>query len=83
MSLIIFRLAEAMERYKVSGKALAETLGVSQSAVSQWRQGNAKPDLERLDEILGALVRLGDPERLELFPLKISDILDWRFESEN
>ena len=69
-----------MERYKVSGKALAESLGVSQSAVSQWRQGNAKPDLERLDDILGALVKLGDPERLELFPLKISDILEWRFE---
>lgn len=79
--MIIFRLGEALERYKVTGTQLAEELGVSNSAVSEWRVGNATPSLKRLDNILAALHRLADREQLQRFPLTIADILHWTLDS--
>ncbi|EKU99747.1 putative transcriptional regulator [Leptolyngbya sp. PCC 7375] len=78
LSLIIFRITEAMARYKVSVNSLADELGVSRSAISQWRQGNTKPDLDRLNTVMNALLKIGDKSQLEIFPLQLSDLLEWK-----
>lgn len=79
--MIIFRLGEALERYKVTGIQLANELGVSNSAVSEWRVGNATPSLKRLDKIMSAIHKLADDEQLRRFPLTISDMLHWSLDA--
>lgn len=76
--MIIFRLKEAMARYDVSVMELAHELRISQSAVSQWRQGHTKPDLDRLDAVITALRKIGDEDELKACPLTISVILEER-----
>ncbi|MFG6094333.1 helix-turn-helix transcriptional regulator [Leptothoe sp. ISB3NOV94-8A] len=78
MSQIIFRLTEAMARYKVSVNALSDELGISKSSIAHWRSGKTKPGLDRINEILVALVKIGDPEQLQALPLRLSDVLEWR-----
>ncbi|MGB3766533.1 MAG: helix-turn-helix transcriptional regulator [Phormidesmis sp.] len=79
--MIIFRLGEALERYRVTGTQLAKELGVSNSAVSEWRVGNATPSLNRLNKIMSALHKLADKEQLQRFPLTVSDMLHWTLDS--
>ena len=81
MSQIIFRLTETMARYKVSVKALTEELDAGKSTVSKWRQGKALPSIERLNHIMTALKTIGDPDMLQLYPLRLSDLLEWREDS--
>ena len=78
MSQIIFRLTETMAGYKVSVKALTEELDAGKSTVSKWRQGKALPSIERLNLIMTALKTIGDPDMLQLYPLRLSDLLEWR-----
>ena len=78
--MIIFRITETMARYKVSVVALSKELGTSDSAVSKWRQGRATPSFERLDQIMDALAKIGDPKQLELHPLRLPELLEWREE---
>ena len=47
---------EAIELFGGGHRALAEALGISRSAVSQWPQ---ELDQEREDRVIGAAVRLG------------------------
>ncbi|WP_431732104.1 helix-turn-helix domain-containing protein, partial [Adonisia turfae] len=56
MSQIIFRLTETMARYKVSVNALSDELNISKSSIAHWRSGKTKPGLDRINEILVALV---------------------------
>ena len=78
MSQIIFHLTETMARYKVSVKALSEELGISTSSIAHWRSGKAKPSLDRLNEVMSALSKIGDPEQIQAFPLRLSDVIEWR-----
>ncbi|MDV3348581.1 helix-turn-helix transcriptional regulator [Leptothoe sp. LEGE 181152] len=78
MSQIIFRLTEAMARYKVSVNALSDELGISKSSIAHWRSGKTKPNLDRVNEILAAVIKIGDQDQLKALPLHLSDILEWR-----
>ena len=82
MSQIIFHLTETMARYKVSVNALSDELGISKSSIAQWRSGKVKPGLDRINEILIVLLKIGDPEQLRAFPLQLSDVLEWRINKE-
>lgn len=80
--MIIFRISEIMARYKVSVVALSEELGVGKSAVSKWRQGTATPSFDRLNQVMNALKTIGDDEQLKLYPLQLSELLEWREEKD-
>ena len=63
-------LKELRTQKKITQLKLAELLGVTQAAVSQWESGTANPDLlyvKRLTEILSCtadeLLGIGQPER--------------------
>mgnify|MGYP001801510768 CR=1 FL=1 len=75
---IIFHLTEAMARYKVSVNALADELNISHSSIANWRSGKIKPGLNRINEILVALTKIGDQDQLKASPLQLSDVLEWR-----
>ncbi|MBE7462306.1 MAG: helix-turn-helix transcriptional regulator [Planctomycetes bacterium] len=49
------RIAEARNRLGLSQIALAERLGVTSGAVSQWESGTSIPETKRLMEIAAAL----------------------------
>ncbi|NEZ61203.1 helix-turn-helix domain-containing protein [Leptolyngbyaceae cyanobacterium CCMR0082] len=76
--MLILKLKEAQARYNVTNKALAEFIGVGKTLVSDWRAGRRRPSYERINLILGAIAHLGDDEQLKLFPLSISELLEWR-----
>lgn len=80
--MIIFRITEIMARYKVSVAALSDELHISKSAISKWRQGTATPCFDRLNQIMGALKKIGDDDQLELYPLQLSELLEWREEKD-
>ena len=75
---IIFHLTAAMARYKVSVNALADELNISHSSIANWRSGKIKPGLNRINEILVALTKIGDQDQLKASPLQLSDVLEWR-----
>ena len=79
--MIIFRITEMMARYRVSATALSVELDVTKGTVSQWRHGSSKPSLDRLDDIMDAIAKLGDKQQLNLFPLRLSDVLEWTTEN--
>lgn len=56
----MWRLNELMARHRVSGKDLADELGISTNAVSALRKSETMPRIngERLDAIASALTRL-------------------------
>lgn len=58
----MWRLNELMARHHVSGKALADELGISTNAVSALRKATTMPKIngERLDEIAAALTKLSE-----------------------
>lgn len=78
MNVIVFKLKEAQAKYEVSGKDLSEVIGVNKSTVSEWRSGKKSPSLERLDAIMEAFERLANPEKLKLYPLELSELVEWR-----
>ena len=78
--MIIFRITEIMARYKVSVVALSNELSIGTSAVSKWRQGTATPSFDRLNQVMNALKTIGDDEQLKLYPLQLSELLEWREE---
>ena len=80
--MIIFLITEIMARYRVSVVALSEELGIGTSAVSKWRQGTATPSFDRLNQIMNALKKTGDSDQLKLYPLQLSELLEWREEKE-
>lgn len=80
--MIIFRITEIMARYRVSVDALSKELGISHSAISKWRQGTATPSFDRLDQIMNALKKTGNNDQLKLYPLQLSELLEWREEKE-
>ena len=55
-----WRLSELMARHSVSGKELADELGISTNAVSALKSAKTMPRIngERLDQIAAALTRL-------------------------
>jgi len=55
-----WRLNELMARHRVTGKDLADALGISTNAVSSLRNSETMPKIngERLDAIAEALTRL-------------------------
>ena len=78
MKVLIFKLKEVQAKYSVSGKDLASHLGVVPSVVSDWRSGKKSPSLQRLDEILEAVLTLGNQERLRIDPLSLTELVEWR-----
>ncbi len=78
MKVLIFKLKELQAKYDVSGKDLAARLGVVPSVVSDWRSGKKSPSLQRVDEILDAVLEIGNKERLEIDPLSLSELVEWR-----
>ena len=80
--MIIFRITEIMARYKVTASALAEEMGIGTNAISKWRHGKATPSFSRLDELMNALKKIGDNDQLELYPLQLSELLEWRDEKK-
>lgn len=56
----LWRLNELMARHRVSGKDLANELGISENSVSALRKSQTMPRIngERLDEIAAALTKL-------------------------
>ncbi|NEQ51857.1 MAG: helix-turn-helix transcriptional regulator [Leptolyngbya sp. SIO3F4] len=80
--MLIFRITEIMARYKVSVVALSNELGIGTSAVSKWRQGAATPSFDRLNQVMNALKKIGDDEQLTLYPLQLSELLEWREEKD-
>ena len=78
MKVLIFKLKELQAKYNVSGKALAAHLDVAPSVVSDWRSGKKSPNLQRVDEILEAILTIGDQERLRIDPLSLTELIEWR-----
>ena len=78
MKVLIFKLKELQAKYSVSGKDLAAHLDVVPSVVSDWRSGKKSPSLQRVDEILDAILELGDQQRLEIAPLSLKDLVEWK-----
>lgn len=63
-----WRLSELMSRHEVSGKDLADYLGISYNAMSALRKAKKMPriDGDRLDQIaagLSSLSKIGEPVR--------------------
>jgi putative transcriptional regulator len=58
----MWRLNELMARHRVSGKALADELGISTNAVSALRTAETMPKIngDRLDQIAAALTTLSE-----------------------
>lgn len=58
----MWRLNELMARHRVSGKALADELGISTNAVSALRTAETMPKIngDRLDQIAAALTKLSE-----------------------
>lgn len=56
----VWRLNELMARHRVTGKELADEIGVSANAVSALRKAETMPKIngERLDQIAAALTKL-------------------------
>lgn len=56
----MWRLNELMARHRVSGKELADEIGISANAVSALRKAETMPKIngERLDQIAAALTKL-------------------------
>ncbi|MEM9804675.1 MAG: helix-turn-helix transcriptional regulator [Cyanobacteria bacterium P01_D01_bin.56] len=81
--MIIFRISEIMTRYRVSVVDLSKELGIGKSAVSKWRQGAATPSFDRLDQIMTALKKIGDDDQLKLYPLQLSELVEWREEKDS
>ncbi|MEM9264498.1 MAG: helix-turn-helix transcriptional regulator [Cyanobacteria bacterium P01_F01_bin.13] len=75
---IVFHLTEIMARYRVSVNALSDEMGVSTTSITQWRKGKTKPGLDRINEVMAALLKIGDQGQLRAFPLDLSDVLEWR-----
>ena len=59
-----WRLGELMARYRITGKAMAKELGVSDNAVSALKRAKTMPriDGKRLDEIAKAVSDLAGPD---------------------
>jgi transcriptional regulator with XRE-family HTH domain len=51
-----------LKRYDISGKALARVAGVSESLVSQFRQGKKGVTDEMLDNLLQAMQKIAPGE---------------------
>lgn len=81
--MIVFHISEIMARYKVSVTALSAELSVTRSTVSQWRQGNHSPSLDRVNDVMSAILKLGDTEQLKASPLCLRDVLEWRENNKN
>jgi putative transcriptional regulator len=60
LTLIRWRLNEVMARHRVTGKSLAEFLGISTNAMSSLRKAQAMPriDGERLEQLCIGITRL-------------------------
>ena len=80
MYVIIFKLKEAQAKYGISSNDLANQVGVNKSTVSEWRNGKKTPGLARLNDIMTAIEQLADPEKLQLYPLELHEIVEWRSE---
>lgn len=80
---MIFHISEIMARYKVSVTALSGELNVTKGTVSQWRQGNHAPSLDRVNDIMTAVLKLGNTERLKMSPLRLGDVLEWRADNKD
>ena len=76
--MIIFKLKEAQARYGVTNKDLAESIGVGKTLISDWRAGRRKPSYERIGKIMNAIAQFGDKSQLQLFPLSLSELIEWR-----
>ncbi|ESA38469.1 transcriptional regulator [Leptolyngbya sp. Heron Island J] len=77
--MIIFKLKEVQARYNVRNVALAEYLGLKSDAlISEYRSGAKTPKLDRVDRIMDAILALGNKEKLELYPLSFSDLIEYR-----
>ncbi|ESA37758.1 transcriptional regulator [Leptolyngbya sp. Heron Island J] len=77
---MLFKLKELMAKYDVSVKALALRLDVSSSTISEWRNGNKHPSVPKVNQILNAVLELGDQERLKFEPLTLSELIEWRLD---
>ena len=78
--MITLKLGEILARYKVTGAELAREMDVKESTVSNWRRDKQTPTLQHLDEILIAISKVGDKDRLKARPLVISDAIEWHTE---
>ncbi|NEZ64629.1 XRE family transcriptional regulator [Leptolyngbyaceae cyanobacterium CCMR0082] len=77
--MIIFKLKEVQARYNVRNVALAGYLGLKSDAlISEYRSGAKTPKLDRVDRIMDAIAELGNKEKLELYPLSFSDLVEYR-----
>ena len=77
--MIIFKLKEVQARYNVRNIDLAEYLGLkSDSLISEYRSGTKTPKLDRVDQIMDAIRKLGNKEKLALYPLTFSGLVEYR-----
>ncbi|MFG6095087.1 helix-turn-helix transcriptional regulator [Leptothoe sp. ISB3NOV94-8A] len=76
--MLILKLKEAQARYNVTNKDLAEFIGVGKTMISDWRAGRKKPSYDRIGKIMNAIAQLGDKNQLQLFPLSLSELIEWR-----
>ncbi|NEZ66633.1 XRE family transcriptional regulator [Leptolyngbyaceae cyanobacterium CCMR0082] len=77
-SMLIFRLKEVQAKYNIASKDLAECIGVTPSLISEWRSGRKHPNLGRVNAILNAILEIGDKNRLQLYPMSLSELIEWR-----
>ncbi|NEZ65278.1 XRE family transcriptional regulator [Leptolyngbyaceae cyanobacterium CCMR0082] len=78
--MITFHLGGLLSRYKVTGIALANEIGVDKSTVSRWRQGSQLPSLGNVNQVLIAIAKLGDEDRLKAHPPTMADALEWHLQ---
>ena len=76
--MIIFKLKEVQARYNIPNKALANSIGVVPSLISEWRTGKAHPNLARVNAILDAVLEIGDKAKLQLYPMSLSELIEWQ-----
>ncbi|MFG6094385.1 helix-turn-helix transcriptional regulator [Leptothoe sp. ISB3NOV94-8A] len=76
--MLILKLKEAQARYNITNKDLAEFIGVGKTMISDWRAGRKKPSYDRIGKIMDAISQLGDENQLQLFPLSLSELIEWR-----
>ena len=75
-TLIKWRLAEVMARYRIKGSDLAEYMGVSDNAISKLKKAKTLPRLggERLNLLCNGLNKLAQDKEGEITP---ADLIDY------
>ena len=71
--LITWRLKKVMTKHKISATDLAQKLGVSRNAVSNWR----KPDMPKIngEGLNNLLLALNSLRKKERKPIQLSDLI--------